>query len=410
MEPTNPSILEYNELIIAVEGCCHGELDNIYEAIKLSEEKMKKKVDLLIICGDFQALRNNTDMNNMAVPDKYKQIGTFHKYYSGKCIAPVLTIFIGGNHEASNYAQELPYGGWVAKNIYYMGYASVLNFGGLRIAGLSGIYNKHHYQQGHYEKTPYDNNEIRSVYHMRQIEIFKFLQLSGKIDIFISHDWPLNIHKYGNTEELLRRKPFFEQEINEGSLGNPATERLLHILKPNYWFSAHLHVKFAAIVNYEDNKCTKFLALDKCMPNRDFLQILSLPVPQSDKPKILAYDLEWLSILRSTDFIDAMTRGGVQIPNSENLDTRFNFIPTDEEKESTLKLFPNGLDILDNFLITAVAYPETSALSEGIESPQTQAFCQVLGINNYVSNCVVKNGENVTDCHEEIKIDDDLFC
>lgn len=48
---------------------------------------------------------------------------------------------------------------------------------------------------------------------MRQIEIFKFLQLSGKIDIFISHDWPLNIHKYGNTEELLRRKPFFEQEV-----------------------------------------------------------------------------------------------------------------------------------------------------------------------------------------------------
>lgn len=36
-------------------------------------------------------------------------------------MAPVLTIFIGGNHEASNYLQELPYGGWVAPNIYYMG-------------------------------------------------------------------------------------------------------------------------------------------------------------------------------------------------------------------------------------------------------------------------------------------------
>jgi len=32
-----------------------------------------------------------------------------------------LTIFIGGNHEASNYLQELPYGGWVAHNIYYLG-------------------------------------------------------------------------------------------------------------------------------------------------------------------------------------------------------------------------------------------------------------------------------------------------
>lgn len=113
----------------------------------------------------------------MAVPDKYKQIGTFHKYYSGKCIAPVLTIFIGGNHEASNYAQELyvttrktknfflltyqrPYGGWVAKNIYYMGYASVLNFGGLRIAGLSGIYNKHHYQQGIFFGFPTNKSNL----------------------------------------------------------------------------------------------------------------------------------------------------------------------------------------------------------------------------------------------------------
>jgi lariat debranching enzyme len=410
MESANPLIMEYKELIVAVEGCCHGELDNIYETIRISEEKMSKKVDLLIICGDFQALRNNTDMNNMAVPDKFKHIGTFHKYYSGKYIAPVLTIFIGGNHEASNYAQELPYGGWVAKNIYYMGYASVLNFGGLRIAGISGIYNKHHYQKGHFEKAPYDNNEIRSVYHMRQIEIFKFLQLSGKIDIFISHDWPLNIHNYGNAQELIRMKPFFEKEINEGSLGNPATEKLLHILQPNYWFSAHLHVKFAALVNFEENKSTKFLALDKCLPNRDFLQILTLPVVKTQEPKVLKYDLEWLSILRSMDYIDSMTYGFVHIPNSEQTDIRSNFNPTDEEKDSTMKLFPNGLEILDNFLITAVAYPETSSPNEGIESPQTKAFCETLGIKNYVLNCIMKGDTNITDCHEEIKIAEDLFC
>ena len=33
----------------------------------------------------------------------------------------MLTIFVGGNHEASNHLQELPYGGWVAPNIYYLG-------------------------------------------------------------------------------------------------------------------------------------------------------------------------------------------------------------------------------------------------------------------------------------------------
>jgi hypothetical protein len=43
-------------------------------------------------------------------------------------IAPVLTLFVGGNHESSGYMAELPNGGWVAPNIYYMGYASVRKF------------------------------------------------------------------------------------------------------------------------------------------------------------------------------------------------------------------------------------------------------------------------------------------
>jgi hypothetical protein len=43
----------------------------------------------------------------MAVSEKFKQMGTFYKYYTGEVFAPVPTIFIGGNHEASNFMQEL---------------------------------------------------------------------------------------------------------------------------------------------------------------------------------------------------------------------------------------------------------------------------------------------------------------
>lgn len=32
---------------------------------------------------------------------------TFYKYYSGELVAPILTIFIGGNHESSQYLLEL---------------------------------------------------------------------------------------------------------------------------------------------------------------------------------------------------------------------------------------------------------------------------------------------------------------
>ena len=35
-------------------------------------------------------------MDSMAVPNKYKEMKDFHKYYSGAKKAPVLTLFIGG--------------------------------------------------------------------------------------------------------------------------------------------------------------------------------------------------------------------------------------------------------------------------------------------------------------------------
>lgn len=65
---------------IAIEGCAHGELDIIYETIQEIERIDKRKIDLLICCGDFQATRNLTDLECMAVSDKYKDMCTFYKY------------------------------------------------------------------------------------------------------------------------------------------------------------------------------------------------------------------------------------------------------------------------------------------------------------------------------------------
>ncbi|EDV27410.1 uncharacterized protein TRIADDRAFT_21006 [Trichoplax adhaerens] len=290
-------------LQIAIEGCCHGELDNIYATLRHMESTKGIKIDLLICCGDFQAVRNQADLHSMAVPTKYRKMQSFHKYYSGEKVAPILTVFIGGNHESSSYLWELPYGGWVCPNVYYLGYAGMVSYKGLRIGGISGIYKKHHYHLEHFEIPPLHNESCRSIYHTRKIDVDKLKKIKKPIDIFFSHDWPLGIYNYGDKRDLIRRKPFFKDEIDRNALGSPCGFELLRQLQPSYWFAGHLHVKFAAIVPHENRekqpKYTKFLALDKCLPNRDFLQILEFA---EKDPEImnLSYDLEWLKILNST--------------------------------------------------------------------------------------------------------------
>lgn len=77
-------------------------------------------------------------------------------------------------------------------------------------------------------------------------------QLSSP-DIFLSHDWPQYIERHGDTQGLLRRKPFFRQDVQTGNLGSPPLMGLLRTLKPKWWFSAHLHVRFQATVQHEQS-------------------------------------------------------------------------------------------------------------------------------------------------------------
>lgn len=304
---------------VAVVGCAHGELDLIYAALHEIERAHSITADLLICAGDFQAVRNSSDLQCMSVPPKFRDMRTFWRYYAGHAHAPVPTIFVGGNHEASNHLQEIPLGGLVAPNMYFLGNAGVVNYRGLRLAGVSGVYTEHNYEKKRTERPPYPRNQIKSVYHTRKEDVDRLLRLSGDVDVFVSHDWPRGISGHGRLDELLKSKPFLRGEIANDTFGNPGATQLLHKLQPKFWFAAHIHVKFAALVRHDDTgKETRFLALDKALPKRDFIQILDIPVDaergdggvsfadrrafeeamDADEFRI-DLDPEWLTILRT---------------------------------------------------------------------------------------------------------------
>lgn len=66
---------------------------------------------------------------------------------------------------------------------------------------------------GHFERPPYDHNTIKSVYHVREYDVRKLMQVKEPIDVFLSHDWPVRITDYGDWRELVRRKHYFKQEV-----------------------------------------------------------------------------------------------------------------------------------------------------------------------------------------------------
>lgn len=317
-----------SKIRIAVQGCCHGELDSIFK--KVQQIHSRKALDLLIILGDFQSIRDRKDMDSISVPPKYRKMGKFYKYYRNDIYKiPVPVLFIGGNHESMRHLMQLPYGGYVSPNIYYLGYSNVVWFKGVRIGSISGIYKEWDFDtirpswdkmeaQQWDNSIEYSNINIKSLYHVRRKDVIPLYMMNNKkqMDIMLSHDWPDEVAYHGNIEELLRIKPFFRKDINNHELGSPIDWELLCRFKPKWWLSAHLHVRYKASIqhatkdssekvsdmnkdeinldlsdddeNIETNKnnvelmeddkpqTTEFLALDKCMPGRKWMDVIEV--------------------------------------------------------------------------------------------------------------------------------------
>lgn len=280
-----------------------------------------------------------------------------------------------------------------------MGYAGVVNYKGLRIGGVSGIYKKYDYCRGHFESPPYDSDSLRSVYHYRQQEIFRLQQLGEQIDIIMSHDWPTDVHDFGNAVELIEFKPNFGDQIRDNVLGSPPLFELLTKLKPTYWFSGHLHCKFAAVIPHEDKTPTKFLGLDQCAPHRKFLQILDVDVSdRKNDCSDLQYDLEWLTILYTTKHLTHVGKCSSHMPETGNASERWDFQPTDEEKDSIRSKFGDNLEIPKNFERTVPPYDPDNRyvpLRRPKRNQHTIDLCKILGIDDPLNLVVKCSGQDV---------------
>jgi len=330
---------------------------------------------------------------------------------------------------------------------------------GLRIAGASGIYNENHYHFGYNERVPYNNSTIRSIYHTRHYEMYKLSQLTPP-NVFLSHDWPNTIERHGNTADLLRRKPFFKKESENGVLGSPPLLDLLKTIKPRHWFSAHLHTRFealykhgssavnqtaapgnpdeiiididdvdddertvpatvenpdeikmdegedegiqfeakvpaaqASIENSTQTRETHFLALDKCLPKRHFLEVIDIPLRKEASLPQLTFDPEWLAICRALHPFLSTSRSQRPLPKPEEVR---NLIATELSwvKENLPASGLGPVKDVQTFVCTAPG-PSKERKNQPLlwyTNPQTEAFCEMLHIPNKVNPRRVSTG------------------
>ena len=289
---------EEDTINIIVTGCIHGCMDKMFKDIQDFEKEKKKKIDLVLCTGDFECMRNENDLKFLSCPEKYREMGDFPKYYNSKMKSPYLIIFIGGNHEASNYLEQNYYGGYVAEKIYYLGRAGVINVKGLRIGGISGIFNKFDYYKGHFEK---DENDIKgdkkSIFHLREFEIAKISHIKNKIDIFMTHDWPTNLINEKDYNQVFKIKPHFKEQIQEGSLGSFPGEFILNSLKPHFFICGHMHYFYNTKIND-----SKIYAFDKCLKKRHYFDLIEVKqsINSIDKEDNNIYiDEEWMAITKA---------------------------------------------------------------------------------------------------------------
>jgi lariat debranching enzyme len=428
---SSTSLLSKKTLRIAVVGCVHGEMEKMFESVSHVSVATGRAVDLVVCCGDFQSLRNIADLRSLSCPDRYKRMGEFHRYYSGELKVPAPTLFIGGNHEASSSLLRLPNGGYVANGVYYMGYAGVVWFGGVRIAGLSGIYKSHDFLRGRFESEPLDDSSVRSIYHQRQFDAQRLAALrcaGNRLDIALSHDWPRGVEKHGDLKWLLhakRRDDSLRREINANVFGSPATGPLVHSLQPRYWFAAHMHIKYAALIHHKSpsqsrsqsssqsssqgqSTQTKFLALSKVLRDYDFLQVLDVEV-RSDTGMLddhqFRFDAEWLAIVHKSESAQRFDKGEAHTPPIEPAST------AEIDEVNALLEARNGGTAIEQSrftrLVRTINEPDDSGLPLVAQQvdPQHQHFVDMLFGASSLSLSSSSSSHAQND--EEIALDDD---
>lgn len=199
-------------------------------------------LDLVLQVGDAQPTSDELDLTFMPVPEMHRALGSFNQLAGSW---PIPTWFIAGNHEPFNRLEAMPQGGPISQNLDYLGRISSRTIGGLRTAGLSGIFSSRFYEAPR-EPWPFQVSKVKQASYFRRKELQE-LARTPRPDILLMHEWP--------TQMEAGRTPMWPRHWSK--VGCEPLGDLVASLRPRFVFCGHMHV--AAKVLWQG---TTIVALD----------------------------------------------------------------------------------------------------------------------------------------------------
>ena len=260
------------DIYFAAVGDVHGHIYTMLGLLQSWERKHRLSLSFVLQVGDFEAHRNSEDLLTMDAPTKYKKIGDFSDFYTGKAKLPLPIWFIGGNHESYGFLDRFPFGKEIAPNFNYFGRVNLIELAGLKIVGVSGIYKHELFQSTERPSVSEISSRSNKEYiSFLESEIEQAIEYSYA-DILLLHDWASGIILPEDLDIFQRRYSNFKYE----SIGNEYARLLVEALRPKLVLCGHMHLKYRSALSFSSDVTTKICCLANVRQGKDSLAVFRL--------------------------------------------------------------------------------------------------------------------------------------
>ena len=263
-----------NAIAFAVLGDLHGRFNRAVELLQRAEAKVNLRAAFVLQVGDMEAHRWKEDTESMYAPHRQKRLGDFPAYWYRKRTFPTHMFFIGGNHESYQRLDESPGGVEIAQNIHFLGRAGMVIHQGLKIAFLSGVFDKQYFHRLPEERAQVSREQDSAAQRFfscyTETEVNRLNNIP-RPDVLLVHEWPSGLVRQEDHEPLEPR----HRHLRYGETGIPLMRQLVERLGPRLVLCGHMHRRYRGSIQNQYGSESTVICLGKVDDTEDGFEFFS---------------------------------------------------------------------------------------------------------------------------------------